>query len=116
MASHLIKKSTGITGLKVQPNGRQILSDLLHKTLTKLQLIPKEAGFRDLMESQTQFRLDVLKRETDVVIIENTIGCGQLEELIEDTKLDFKVIDDVIKYKAWELKDKNQPPLIIFSK
>ncbi|EGC37887.1 hypothetical protein DICPUDRAFT_29534 [Dictyostelium purpureum] len=115
MIGQLIKKSTGITGLKVQPQARQILSELYNQTLTKLQIIPTESAYRRDIESMTRFRLNVVQKETDIIKIENTIYGGQVEELIEQAKNELKVIDVVHKSRAWE-SDKNKPTVVLYSK
>ncbi|KAM9985094.1 hypothetical protein ACTFIY_009519 [Dictyostelium cf. discoideum] len=115
MSIHLIKKSTGITGLKVEPNARHILAGLYTQLLKKLEILPPTAGYRKSTELETKFRLGVIENETDIVKIENKIYAGQIEELIVQAKNDLKVVDLVNESRAWELPDKNKPPVVIYS-
>ncbi|EGG13989.1 NADH dehydrogenase [Cavenderia fasciculata] len=115
MASVFIKKSTGLTGLAVEPRARQILSDLYCKTLKELQKIPATAGYRQRMEELTKFRFNVVESETDILKIEHTIKGGQVEELIQQAKKELEVIDLVSKERVWELRDKNMPPMILLN-
>ncbi|EFA76373.1 NADH dehydrogenase [Heterostelium album PN500] len=110
--SQFIKKSTGITGLAVQPHARRILADLYQKTLKELQRIPPTAFYRQKMEEITKFRYDVIQKETDILKIEQTIFAGQVEELITQAENELQVIDLVAKTKAYELSDKNKPPMM----
>ncbi|KYQ89980.1 NADH dehydrogenase [Tieghemostelium lacteum] len=113
--SYFIKKSTGLSGVKVEPNARAILSDLYFQTLKKLELIPASSGYRKNVESMTRFRLDTVMNETDILKIEEKIYGGQVEELIQQAKDELLVIDVVKKEKLWELKDPNKPPRVFFS-
>eukprot|EP01133_Synstelium_polycarpum_P015079 gene15079-17852_t len=109
-----IKKSTGLTGLAVQPHARRMLSDLYQTTLKELKRIPPTAFYRQKMEEITKFRYEVVQNETDIRTIEKLIYAGQVEELIEQAKNELKVIDLVVADKTWELKDVNKPPLMMF--
>ncbi|GAM23930.1 hypothetical protein SAMD00019534_071050 [Acytostelium subglobosum LB1] len=114
MASQFIKKSTGITGIAVQPHARRILSDLYQKTLRELRKIDQQSFYRTKTEEITQFRYDVVQRETDISKIEETIFAGQVEELIMQAENELKVIDMVAKDRLWELEDKNKPPMMMY--
>ncbi|GJX62427.1 probable NADH dehydrogenase [ubiquinone] 1 alpha subcomplex subunit 5, mitochondrial, partial [Tanacetum coccineum] len=59
----------------------------LTKTLTEIQRVPEDEGYRKAVESFTRHRLKVCEEE---------LGCGQLEELIEEAKDELTLIDKMI--------------------
>ena len=65
------------------PNTREILCGLYSKTLSLLQGFPKEAVYRQQTEQVVQQRLQIVQAESDPSRIEKKIGCGQVEELID---------------------------------
>ena len=61
----------------------KVLCNLYGKTLSALSRLPKEAAYRRYTEQVVLQRLQVVQGETDVVAVEEKIGCGQVEELID---------------------------------
>ena len=61
----------------------QVLCGLYSKTLSLLQGFPKEAVYRHQTEQIVQQKLQIVQAETDLTAIEKKIGCGQVEELID---------------------------------
>lgn len=61
----------------------QVLCALYSKTLSLLQGFPKEAVYRQQTEQVVQQRLQIVQAESNVTTIEKKIGCGQVEELID---------------------------------
>jgi len=53
------KGSTGIVGLDVVPNAREVLISLYQQTLQAVQPIPESAVYRKSVEALTQHRLKV---------------------------------------------------------
>ncbi|CAI5740742.1 unnamed protein product [Peronospora destructor] len=78
------KTSTGLVGLKV-------------KTLP-----PEAKNYRNAVEQITNFRLNVVETNEEEDVIERTIDCGQLEELIEQAEDELSVIPVYIEHKLWE--------------
>ncbi|PRQ58699.1 putative NADH:ubiquinone reductase (H(+)-translocating) [Rosa chinensis] len=72
-----VKQTTGIVGLDVVPNAREVLIELYSKTLKEIQAVPKDEGYRKAVESFTRQRLQVC-REEDWEAIEKRLGCGQV--------------------------------------
>ena len=64
----------------------QVLSKLYTQTLSALQRLPKDAAYRHHTEQVVQQRLQVVQAETSIPIIEEKIGCGQVEELIDQVR------------------------------
>ncbi|MFS7949691.1 putative NADH dehydrogenase [ubiquinone] 1 alpha subcomplex subunit 5 [Helianthus anomalus] len=91
-----VKETTGIVGLEVVPNAREVLIDLYNKTLTEIQRVPEDEGYRKAVESFTRHRLSVCEQEEDWESIEKKLGCGQVEELIEEARDELKLIDKMI--------------------
>lgn len=91
-----VKASTGIVGLDVVPNAREVLIGLYSKTLKEIQKVPEDEGYRKAVESFTKHRLGVCKEEEDWENIEKRLGCGQVEELIEEAQDELKLISYMI--------------------
>lgn len=54
------KGSTGIVGLDVVPNAREVLISLYQQTLQAVKPIPESAQYRKSVEALTQHRLKVI--------------------------------------------------------
>lgn len=91
-----VKQTTGITGLDVVPNAREVLINLYNKTLKEIQAVPPDEGYRKAVESFTRQRLKVCQEEEDWEQIEKRLGCGQVEELIEEAQDELTLIGKMI--------------------
>lgn len=91
-----VKETTGIVGLEVVPNAREVLIKLYAKTLKEIEAVPEDEGYRKAVESFTRHRLKVCQEEEDWEMIEKRLGCGQVEELIEEAQDELKLIDKMI--------------------
>ncbi|XP_028079129.1 probable NADH dehydrogenase [ubiquinone] 1 alpha subcomplex subunit 5, mitochondrial [Camellia sinensis] len=91
-----VKETTGIVGLEVVPNAREVLISLYGKTLKEIQAVPEDEGYRKAVESFTRHRLKVCQEEDDWEIIEKRLACGQVEELIEEAQDELKLIAKMI--------------------
>lgn len=91
-----VKQTTGIVGLDVVPNAREVLINLYTKTLKEIQVVPEDEGYRKAVESFTKHRLKVCQEEEDWEVIEKKLGCGQVEELIEEAQDELKLIEKMI--------------------
>lgn len=87
-----VKETTGIVGLDVVPNAREVLINLYRKTLEEIKAVPEDEGYRKAVESFTRHRLSVCQEEADSEMIEKRLGCGQVEELIEEAQDELKLI------------------------
>ncbi|KAM0954520.1 putative NADH:ubiquinone reductase (H(+)-translocating) [Dioscorea sansibarensis] len=96
-----VKETTGIVGLDVVPNAREVLISLYTKTLKEIQAVPEGEGYRKAVETFTKHRLQVCKEEEDWETIEKRIGCGQVEELIEEAQDELKLIAKMIEWDPW---------------
>ncbi|KAL3524331.1 hypothetical protein ACH5RR_017165 [Cinchona calisaya] len=100
-----VKETTGIVGLDVVPNAREVLINLYNKTLEEIKAVPEDEGYRKAVESFTRHRLKVCHEEKDWESIEKRLGCGQVEELIEEAKDELKLIGHMIVWKPWGIPD-----------
>ncbi|XP_047329443.1 probable NADH dehydrogenase [ubiquinone] 1 alpha subcomplex subunit 5, mitochondrial [Impatiens glandulifera] len=100
-----LKETTGIVGLEVEPNARNVLIGLYTKTLKEIQGVPEDEGYRKAVESFTKHRLKVCQEEHDWEVIEKRIGCGQVEELIEEAQDELTLIDKMIEWNPWGVDD-----------
>ncbi|CAG7880202.1 hypothetical protein BRARA_C01419 [Brassica rapa] len=100
-----VKQTTGIVGLDVVPNARAVLIDLYSKTLKEIQAVPEDEGYRKAVESFTRHRLNVCKEEEDWEAIEKRLGCGQVEELIEEAQDELTLIGKMIEWDPWGVPD-----------
>lgn len=91
-----VKQTTGIVGLEVVPNAREVLISLYTKTLKEIQAVPEDEGYRKAVESFTRHRLRICQEEEDWEQIEKRVGCGQVEELIEEAEDELKLIAKMI--------------------
>ncbi|RWW62256.1 hypothetical protein BHE74_00030622 [Ensete ventricosum] len=100
-AAGKVKETTGIVGLDVVPNAREVLVSLYSRTLKEIQAVPQDEGYRKAVESFTRHRLQVCQEEEDWEAIEKRIGCGQVEELIEEAQDELKLIAKMIEWDPW---------------
>ncbi|KAL9271953.1 putative NADH dehydrogenase [ubiquinone] 1 alpha subcomplex subunit 5, mitochondrial [Drosera capensis] len=107
-----VKESTGIVGLDVVPNAREALISLYKQTLTKIRSVPEDEGYRKAVESFTRHRLSVCEETEDWEDIERKIGCGQVEELIEEAKDELKLMGHLKEWDAWGVPDDYECELI----
>jgi len=99
------KGSTGIVGLDVVPNAREVLISLYQQTLQAVKPIPESAQYRKSVEALTQHRLKVCQEEEDWENIEKKIQCGQVEELIVQAKDELQLIPKMAEWKPWEVPE-----------
>ena len=116
-ASRSEKQTTGIVGLEVIPNGRQVLGDLVRKVLFDVRAsIPEDAGYRKVVEQTYEHRLAIIEANEDPAAIEAEIGSGQLEELVAQAKDELGLIPKMAEWKPWvfdhtiKIHDEEAPP------
>lgn len=100
-----VKESTGLVGLEVVPNAREVLISLYNQTLKDVDTIPESAHYRKAVEKFTNFRLQVCQEEEDWDKIEERIQCGQVEELIVQAKDELQLISKMKEWKPWEVPE-----------
>merc|ERR1712224_948771 len=90
--SETVKKSTGIVGIDVEPNYREVLTDLYNEILDVSKGMPEHAYYRQYLEKDDNAHLEILGTTTDVRDLEEQIGLGQAEELIAMAKDELKLL------------------------
>mmetsp|Transcript_39118 Transcript_39118/g.96894 ORF Transcript_39118/g.96894 Transcript_39118/m.96894 type:complete len:130 (-) Transcript_39118:317-706(-) len=97
-----VKQTTGIVGLEVIPNGREVLGGLVRRVLSDVKAaIPEHAGYRKVVEATYGHRLDIIESTEDPAVIEQKIGCGQIEELVIQAKNELGLIPQMAEWKPW---------------
>uniref|UniRef100_A0A7N0VCB5 Uncharacterized protein n=1 Tax=Kalanchoe fedtschenkoi TaxID=63787 RepID=A0A7N0VCB5_KALFE len=107
-----VKESTGIVGLDVVPNAREVLISLYSKTLNEIKAVPEDEGYRKAVESFTRHRLKICQEEQDWEEIEKRLGCGQVEELIEEARDELTLIGKMIEWDPWGIPDEYECEVI----
>merc|ERR1711871_11637 len=96
------KSSTGLVGLNVDPQGRETMETICNDVLLNVQKIPATSQYRVNTEKWFTYIKKVLASTDDVKTIEDEIGLGQIEELIEMGKDELHLIDYYYKEGGWE--------------
>lgn len=87
------KTSTGLVGLRVDPQGRETLLTVSSQVLNAVQKIPTSSEYRTHVEQWFQFIHKSATTIEDLKKLENDIGLGQVEEVIEMAKTELELID-----------------------
>eukprot|EP00899_Mesostigma_viride_P000553 jgi/Mesvir1/10499/Mv15049-RA.1 len=114
-ALQALKKTTGLVGLEVVPNGREVLIGIYQEILTTVKNsgIPQTAIYRQALEKLSSERLQILQEEQDVSKIEQRIGHGQIEEVIRSARKELGLIPKMAEWKPWEVPAGHQVQFII---
>jgi NADH dehydrogenase (ubiquinone) 1 alpha subcomplex subunit 5 len=67
-----------------------------------LQNLPKEAAYRRYTEQVVQQRMKIVQAEENIPSIESKIGCGQVEELIEQAEKELQLVGKMEEWQPWE--------------
>ncbi|VDN60092.1 unnamed protein product [Dracunculus medinensis] len=98
----LILQTTGLTGLFVNENPHRSLKIVYGRILRTLEEIPVSAAYRKYTEQVIKRRLAIVEQESDIEKLEQKIGMGQVEELIEQAEYELQAARAVLDNKAWE--------------
>ncbi|KAG7204197.1 hypothetical protein KM043_002032 [Ampulex compressa] len=105
-----LKKSTGLTGLVVVQHPREELGRLYKRLLRILATLPKDYAYRNHTEKLVQERAHILQQNASVEVVEEKIGCGQIEEVIVQAKHEISLAENMQIWKPWEKLMKEAPP------
>ncbi|KAF8242699.1 hypothetical protein K440DRAFT_607103 [Wilcoxina mikolae CBS 423.85] len=96
--------ATGITGLLTHPHPRPTLIALYNHTLNVLSTLPPHSVYRQSAENLTKQRLEIVKALTaeQVEEIEDKIGEGLIEEVIEEGWGELRCAEAMKDHKVWE--------------
>lgn len=96
-----IKKTTGITGLKVHANPLPELIKTYESTLTTLSTLPPTAVYRQSTEALTRHKLNIVRGANgNVAEAEKQLNEGQIEESLEIAAFELSLASDLLKWKA----------------
>uniref|UniRef100_A0A914X6Z2 NADH dehydrogenase [ubiquinone] 1 alpha subcomplex subunit 5 n=1 Tax=Plectus sambesii TaxID=2011161 RepID=A0A914X6Z2_9BILA len=96
------KQTTGLTGLKVSEHPHRALTVVYGRILRSLQKIPDTAAYRKYTEQIVKLRLQHVESEPDVRKLEEKIGMGQIEEVIEQAENELQCVRAMAEHKPWE--------------
>lgn len=99
--ANILKRSTGLTGLKVSNNPHYVLGVLYSKILKALTNMPQDAAYRKYTETIINERANIVKNTPIVADIEKKIGCGQVEELIVQAENELVLARKMISWSPW---------------
>ena len=96
------KKTTGITGLFVNEHPHRALTVVYGRILRALEQMPRDAAYRKYTEAVVKQRLALVQAENDIKKLEEKIGMGQIEEVIEQAEYELETTRVLVESKAWE--------------
>ncbi|CAJ0575396.1 unnamed protein product, partial [Mesorhabditis spiculigera] len=96
------KQSTGLTGLFVEEHPHRALSVVYGRILRALEKVPKDSAYRKYTEQVIRHRLNLVQTELDVLKLEQKIGMGQIEEVLQQAEYELEATRAIIESKAWE--------------
>uniref|UniRef100_UPI001CB9A9A3 probable NADH dehydrogenase [ubiquinone] 1 alpha subcomplex subunit 5, mitochondrial n=1 Tax=Erigeron canadensis TaxID=72917 RepID=UPI001CB9A9A3 len=77
------------------------LIKIYKRTIKELQSIPEQEGYRKALETTTRKRLDICLEERDPEAIERRIGCGKFNDIVQNAKLEFKIVSHLHEWDPW---------------
>ncbi|XP_060079199.1 probable NADH dehydrogenase [ubiquinone] 1 alpha subcomplex subunit 5 [Ylistrum balloti] len=101
-AKQLVKATTGLTRLEVNPFARENLMELYDKILRTVAKMPSDAAYRQNTESIIKGRLALVEKETNLLKLEEQINDGHIEEVVLQAKRELKLSRQLLDCKAWE--------------
>jgi len=86
------KYDTRIPGLPVVPNSKEVLTALYAKITKMCEQYGLGTYYNQYMTEQVKYRWDIVNKYDDVYKIEDEIGLGQMEQLIDWAKGDLETV------------------------
>jgi len=109
------KSSTGLPCVPVVPRARAILIRIYERYVDMLEQFEASTPYRAHMEKVTRARLAILLSTEDVFEIEERIGCGQIEELIELAENEMRLAPFMLEHQPWKTNDRWHRPFMLYS-
>lgn len=100
------KTSTGIVGLKVEPDWYNVMLNRFQALLDKMEAsdMPETAQYRIDVTKWCNFVIRAVKSNPeDPEAVEETVQMGQVEELIEMAEDEMIALDTYLRTRMWEL-------------
>jgi len=96
------KRTTGIFGLSVHPDPLPALKQTYTSTLTALAAYPASSSYRQATEAITRSRLKAVETAgDDVQKVEQVIGGGQIEEILDSAQDELSLAQKLKDLQAW---------------
>ncbi|CCG84004.1 protein of unknown function [Taphrina deformans PYCC 5710] len=105
--------ATGITGLDPVQFPRPILLEKYNATLSILSQMPASSIYRKATEALTKQRIAIVESTEDVNKIEQEIGGGLAEELINSAQDELSLAQKMVLWKPWESLEEAAPELSV---
>lgn len=102
MASQILKKSTGLTGLAVSKDPHHSLKILYSKLLRSLEKFPDQSAYKKHTKKLVEERLNHVNTEQNIAKLEQKINGGQIEEVIRQAENELILAKKLQDFKAWE--------------
>lgn len=88
------------------------LSDTYNATLAAVAELPESAAYRVNVEKITRHRLGVVEGTEDVEELENKLGLGRIEEVMEQAQDELDLIPHMARWEPWKVAE-GKPPVKI---
>ncbi|PBK77249.1 Ndufa5, NADH-ubiquinone oxidoreductase subunit [Armillaria solidipes] len=100
---NVVKRTTGVTGLKVHPNPLPVLAETYRQTLEVLASVPSTSVYKQSAEALTLHKIKVLEAaKGDIASVEKGLDEGQIEESLNIASDELRLASQMIEWKAWE--------------
>lgn len=97
----VIKKTTGITGLAVNPNPLPELTETYQATLSVLSSIPSTSVYRQGVEALTKHKLNIVQGANgDIAAVEKQLDEGQIEESLDIAQDELNLVQNMLEWKS----------------
>lgn len=94
--------ATGITGLQAVQFPKPILLEKYAATLSLLSQMPSSSIYRKATEALTKQRIAIVEATEDVNEMEQKIGSGLIEEVINSAQDELSLAEKMIMWAPWE--------------
>eukprot|EP00999_Lentomonas_sp_LEN2_P003008 NODE_865_length_1147_cov_108.657843_g823_i0.p1 GENE.NODE_865_length_1147_cov_108.657843_g823_i0~~NODE_865_length_1147_cov_108.657843_g823_i0.p1 ORF type:complete len:333 (-),score=23.47 NODE_865_length_1147_cov_108.657843_g823_i0:54-1052(-) len=103
--THRMKAHSGVPGCPVDPGWRPLLIELYEDILVLCKQLPADAPFRIVMEEVHTKWLDIVTSTDDYQVVEQAIGFGPVEFLLQQGCRDIDVMERYIQDGWWKAPD-----------
>jgi len=101
-APYATKTTTGLVGVRVEPNAHLLLREVYQTTLDNCAVMPDTFLYKKVLVEYVNTRLKVLSESSDHAVIEKRFDDGrQIEESLEHAKDELELVGELIRKQAW---------------
>lgn len=98
-----LKLDTGIVGLPVVPNAREVLKEKINKVLADVaEQIPEDTEYRRVLEATYNYRMKAVESGATDEEVEEQFTM-QLEQLIKQCDDELGLIPKMAEWKPWDV-------------